>query len=91
LAAQLEEALAESSQLVQSSGGVFEVEDRGTLVFSKRQLGRFPADDEVLSILRAVDAGVSLDEAKRQAAENVPEPISFMNWLSGFFKRTQAR
>jgi selT/selW/selH-like putative selenoprotein len=34
-------------QLVKGSGGVFEIAVDGTLAFSKKQLGRFPTDDEV--------------------------------------------
>lgn len=38
-------------RLIESSGGVFEVMVDGQLIFSKRELGRFPSDDEVLSKL----------------------------------------
>ena len=38
-------------QLIPSSGGVFEVVCDGRLVFSKRKLGRFPEDDEVMALL----------------------------------------
>jgi len=38
-------------RLIESSGGVFEVTVDGRLIFSKRALGRFPADDEVLAQL----------------------------------------
>ncbi len=36
------------SELVASSGGVFEVSVDGKLVFSKKSLGRFPEPGEVL-------------------------------------------
>ena len=91
MAAQFEETLSESAELVQSSGGVFEVEDQGVLIFSKKQLGRFPAENEVVDIVKAVESGVSLLEAQRIAGENAPRPISFIDWLSGFFQRKQAR
>jgi selenoprotein W-related protein len=39
---------------VASSGGVFEVTVDGKLVFSKRSLGRFPEEGEVLEKIRAV-------------------------------------
>ncbi len=42
--------------LIQGSGGVFEVVIDGRLVFSKRQLGRFPEPEEVRSILDAIHA-----------------------------------
>jgi selT/selW/selH-like putative selenoprotein len=32
---------------VKGSGGVFEISIDGKLAFSKKQLGRFPTDDEV--------------------------------------------
>jgi selenoprotein W-related protein len=35
-----------------SHGGVFEVTVDGNLVFSKKALGRFPEDGEVLGIIR---------------------------------------
>lgn len=38
-------------QLIEGSGGVFEVEVDGQLVFSKKALGRFPSDDEILQKL----------------------------------------
>ena len=34
-------------ELVKSSGGAFEVFRDGTLLFSKKQLGRFPTDAEI--------------------------------------------
>jgi selenoprotein W-related protein len=77
--------------LIKSSGGVFEVEDRGTLIFSKKSLGRFPADYEVLDIIRGVESGMSLTDAQTKAAEDVPKPISFFDWLGGFLQRNQAR
>jgi len=33
--------------LRKSGGGVFEITVDGTLRFSKKQLGRFPSDDEI--------------------------------------------
>jgi selenoprotein W-related protein len=41
------ELAAAQVELVESSGGVFEVSRDGTLLFSKKQLGRFPTDEEV--------------------------------------------
>jgi len=35
-------------ELIEGSGGVFEVSTRGKKIFSKKQLGRFPALDEIL-------------------------------------------
>jgi selenoprotein W-related protein len=36
-----------------SSGGVFEVTVDGKKVFSKRALGRFPEDGEIVNLIRA--------------------------------------
>ncbi|MDP9383476.1 MAG: Rdx family protein [Chloroflexota bacterium] len=38
-----------SVTLVPSSGGIFEVSLDGKLIFSKKQQGRFPEDEEILS------------------------------------------
>ena len=34
-----------------SSGGVFEVAVDGTLIFSKKESGRFPSNEEILAAL----------------------------------------
>jgi len=38
---------AEEVELVKGLGGVFEITVDGKLVFSKKQLGRFPEDAEI--------------------------------------------
>ena len=40
------------TELIGSGGGVFEVTVDGKLVFSKRALGRFPEESEILSMLK---------------------------------------
>ena len=40
------------AELVQGRGGVFEVVVDGVKVFSKKQLGRFPEDGEILASIR---------------------------------------
>ena len=55
MAAELKRALPErvrDVELIPSSGGVFEVRSAHELIFSKRQLGRFPEEGEVLRQLR---------------------------------------
>jgi len=37
--------------LIPSGGGVFEVEIDGILVFSKKELDRFPEDEEIFAAL----------------------------------------
>lgn len=43
-----------SVTLIPSSGGVFEVTLDGKLLFSKKQQGRFPEDEEILSQVEAL-------------------------------------
>lgn len=43
------------SELIQSSGGVFEVELNESLIFSKKQSGRFPDDGEVASFIEGIE------------------------------------
>ena len=38
-------------ELVASGGGVFEVSLDGRLIFSKKKLGRFPEDEEILKLI----------------------------------------
>jgi len=53
LAAELKQAFPEAElQLLKSGGGVFEVTVDGTLVFSKKALGRHAKPGEVLGQLR---------------------------------------
>ena len=40
------------TRLIQGKDGVFEVEVEGKLVFSKRQVGRFPDPGEVAGAIR---------------------------------------
>jgi selenoprotein W-related protein len=47
-------AFAAEVELLASSGGVFEVVVDGRLVFSKKQLGRFPEEGEVAHLLQAM-------------------------------------
>lgn len=41
-----------SVNIVPSSGGVFEISLGDELIFSKKELGRFPEDDEVEKLIR---------------------------------------
>ena len=45
------------SELIASGGGVFEVQTDEELIFSKKQMGRFPEDDEVLDALAGMLPG----------------------------------
>lgn len=39
-------------ELIKSGGGVFEVADNGTEIFSKKATGRFPSDEEIIDALK---------------------------------------
>jgi selenoprotein W-related protein len=41
------------ADLVSGSGGVFEIKVDGKKVFSKKALGRFPEEGEILGLVRA--------------------------------------
>jgi selT/selW/selH-like putative selenoprotein len=90
LAAELETHLDETSHLVMSQGGVFEVEHEGQLIYSKKAKGRFPEDGEILRILHGLDTGLSLEEAQAEAGSNARPVPSFNEWLAKLFggKRT---
>jgi len=47
----LERSPASDVRLRKGSGGVFEITVDGTVRYSKKATGRFPTDDEALSIL----------------------------------------
>lgn len=53
MAADLKRALEVDSELVAGHGGVFEVTVDNDLVFSKKSLGRFPDEGEVLGLIRS--------------------------------------
>ena len=83
----MESAFGESSELIQSSGGVFEIERNGQLLFSKKALSRFPEEGEVESIIKLVDSGKSLEEAQQEAGKNAKKPPSFAEWFGKFLRR----
>jgi selenoprotein W-related protein len=39
--------------LIPSGGGVYEVNKNGKLIFSKKELGRFPELDEIIAIIES--------------------------------------
>jgi selenoprotein W-related protein len=39
-------------ELIESSGGVFEISRDGQLLFSKKKLGRFPYDKEIDALVK---------------------------------------
>jgi selT/selW/selH-like putative selenoprotein len=51
LAAAIEQALGVTATLIKGGGGNFDVVVDGSLIFSKKQAGRFPEHAEILSQL----------------------------------------
>ena len=51
MAAQIKQRFGTDVELIPSGGGVFEVVVDGELCFSKKQLNRFPEDEEIFDIL----------------------------------------
>jgi selenoprotein W-related protein len=45
------------TEIIESSGGVFEVEAEGKLIFSKKSLGRFPEPGEIEGIVKGIKDG----------------------------------
>ena len=41
-------------EIIEGSGGVFEVDMNGNNIFSKKELGRFPNDNEVIDLIEEV-------------------------------------
>ncbi len=54
-ASRLEEELVEKLgadvELISSDGGVYEIDVDGTCIFSKKDLGRFPNDGEIVQLI----------------------------------------
>jgi len=50
LAADIREKYGVETELISSSGGVFEVTKDGQLIFSKKAVGRFPTTDEIFNL-----------------------------------------
>lgn len=53
MAAELKDNFGYESELIKSSGGVFEIEFDGELIFSKASLGRFPDQDEIKNLIKS--------------------------------------
>jgi selenoprotein W-related protein len=89
LAAELETKLQADVQISPSTGGVFEVEDSGVLIFSKKQLGRFPQEGEIMDLIKkhgAAENGTPPDDAKEMAPAKPDQSIPFLGWLGNQFK-----
>lgn len=65
MAAELQKEVGVAAILHQSSGGVFEVEVDGDLLFSKTKLGRFPEPGEVHGIIQSKSTQDSTKEEEQ--------------------------
>ncbi len=48
----MEKKFGADTEIIESRGGVFEVELEGKLLFSKKKLGRFPEEGEIESLVK---------------------------------------
>ena len=53
MAAAIKSEFGIDSTLIEGGGGIFDVKADGDMLFSKKDIGRFPEDSEVLEQLRA--------------------------------------
>jgi selenoprotein W-related protein len=51
LAAVLKQERGIEPELIQGSGGIFDVKMEGRLIFSKKVAGRFPDEEEILELV----------------------------------------
>lgn len=86
LSDELEKDLKEQTLLVPSEGGMFEVEDKNVVIFSKLETGRFPEEGEVKAILENIGKGMELSEAKNQAAQHFGHGNGLIEWIFGLFR-----
>ncbi|MGZ5090489.1 MAG: SelT/SelW/SelH family protein [Burkholderiales bacterium] len=57
LAAEISEQMGIQAELIQGSGGIFDVTADGAVIYSKHRTGRFPENAEVLQALRTLSKG----------------------------------
>ncbi len=81
LQAELEKSFGQSAELIQESGGLFEVEYGSSLIFSKKSEERFPEPGEVVDIVLELRRGAALKDAQKHAMEKIPQPPTFEEWF----------
>jgi selT/selW/selH-like putative selenoprotein len=54
VAAEIRDALGAEAELIEGSGGVFDVTVDGTLVYSKSKTGRFPDRGEIVGLIEGM-------------------------------------
>jgi len=52
LAATIQREFGVQSELLEGSGGIFDVKVDGQLIYSKQAQGRFPQHDEIVDLIR---------------------------------------
>lgn len=81
VAAELEEHLQENTLFVEGANGIFEIEDRGVVIFSYKEKGRFPEPSEITAIVTAVQSGANLEQARNLLPPKKPSTESFEDWF----------
>jgi selT/selW/selH-like putative selenoprotein len=81
LQADLEKNFGQNAELIQDSGGLFEVEYGNQLIFSKNSAKRFPEPGEVVDIVLELERGAALEDAQKYALEKIPKPPTFEEWF----------
>jgi selT/selW/selH-like putative selenoprotein len=70
LAEELKAKFGVTATLVKLSGGIFEVYRNDELIFSKRSLGRFPNNNEVIDLITALENGTPLEQAQSETSKS---------------------
>jgi len=52
LAATIQREFSVQSELIEGSGGIFDVKLDGQLIYSKHEQGRFPEHDEIVDLIK---------------------------------------
>jgi len=52
LAARIEKELGNKSDLLPGSRGIFDVKAGGNIIYSKHQTGRFPEEQEIITLIK---------------------------------------
>jgi selT/selW/selH-like putative selenoprotein len=82
LQADLEKNFAQRAELIQESGGLFEVEYGDQVIFSKKSEERFPEPGEIVNIVLELKRGSALEDAQKHAEEKIPKPPTFEEWFN---------
>lgn len=53
MAAAIKKKFNVDAEMIKGGGGIFDVKLNGDLIYSKKQTGRFPTDNEVLQAISA--------------------------------------